>query len=355
MSPVIGFTPSGGPRTQRHPRVGGLPRRRRTDGGRVAHGLSGAERRDGRHGHQPPAGRQRGLSGGRLTVRGTCPGTVVLRKDLQIRGATTSTSGAPTLDGELKGTVVTVRPDVSVILQDLIVRRGKEMVTSIGGGGLKVLGTLTLDDTVVSRNVAAFGAGASVLAAGILVMKDASSSRNNSADHSGGGVQVMGGTLEMRLKSSIRSNTANAYGGGILAWNGAIVRLHSSSGIAANRAANGAGVAIQVGQKTTRLILGGASSIRANTATNHGGGIHNFGGTATLKATSVVRRNAAGGGGGVYMGGPAVLRMRDEAIITNNTVKRLGGGIRNLDGTLDGVTCGVGGNVDQNAPHDCSP
>jgi hypothetical protein len=140
-------------------------------------------------------------SGDRLTVQGTCLGTVHLRKDLEIAGVGAGTSGMPTLDGAGKGAVVTVKPAIAVTLRGL----------SIQGGGRGVLnrGSLALEEvTVLGNGDDPDGAGVYNAAGGILMLKGASSIRHNTASRAGGGV-FNAGLLLVGHESSVSHNVVH--------------------------------------------------------------------------------------------------------------------------------------------------
>ena len=138
--------------------------------------------------------------GDRLTLQGTCLGTVHVRKDLELSGVRTETSGTPTLDGAGRDAVVTVKPGVTVTLRGV----------SIQGGGRGILnrGNLALHDVVVLRNGADLdGAGVYNAAGGTLTLHASSSIRHNTTSGVGGGV-LNAGTLVLSDSSSIVHNVA---------------------------------------------------------------------------------------------------------------------------------------------------
>ena len=103
-------------------------------------------------------------SGQTLIVRGTCHGTTVIGKDLVIQGVRTRRSDRPTLDGDGKDSVLTVRR-VQVLIEDLTVQGGEmprwlaPKGRRFGGGISNRGGTLVLRDVVVRRNRGKDGGG----------------------------------------------------------------------------------------------------------------------------------------------------------------------------------------------------
>jgi hypothetical protein len=141
-------------------------------------------------------------AGDRLTVRGTCLGSIHVGKDLELRGIRTEGSGVPTLDGAGQGAVVRVKPGVTVTLRGV----------SIQGGDRGILnrGRLALHDVIVHGNHADLaGAGAYNAAGGTLTLHGSTSIRRNTASGGGGGV-LNAGTLVLSDSSSITGNVANA-------------------------------------------------------------------------------------------------------------------------------------------------
>jgi hypothetical protein len=231
--------------------------------------------------------------GQRLTVRGTCAGITTIRKSLRITGVQTESSGKPILDAKLNGTVVTVRPGVTVTLRGLTIRNG---ATPDQGGGILNGGTLVLRDVVV---------------------------RASTAD-AGGGVYSVEGTLTLNGSTSIRGNSAGV-GGGVYTYFGTVT-------------------------------MNGSSSVRGNTARFSGGGVLNDGGTFRMQHSSAIRGNTSGeAGGGVFNAG--YLEMTGSSSITHNSAAMDGGiSMHSHPWNAVGVICGPGGNVLDNSPDDgCRP
>jgi peptidoglycan/xylan/chitin deacetylase (PgdA/CDA1 family) len=232
--------------------------------------------------------------GNHLTVRGTCHGRAVLDRDLHVRGTRTESSGPPTLDGDGRGSVLTIRRGPTVTLADVHVIGGSDPE----GGGILNAGDLSLRSVVVRGNRARYGAGIYNRLGAVLRLSDATAIHHNVAARDGGGVWS-DGFLALRGTTTIRGNRATRAGG---VWN-------DSSGT---------------------LNLRGESAIRANTARRFGGGAWTRGQLAMQEGSSI-RANAVSlyTGGGLYIAG----------------------------GTLTGVTCApqADANVHGNAPDDCEP
>jgi hypothetical protein len=236
-------------------------------------------------------------AGQRLTVRGTCAGTTVLRKSLTVTGITTATSGKPILDAKLQGRVVKVRPGVTVTMKRLTIRRG---LTPGRGGGILNDGSMVLRHVIVRGNTAARGGGVANYA-----------------------------RLTIAGSTSIRANGAAGHGGGVYNHYG-----------------------------PTILTMKDSSSIRANTAEERGGGVSNHGTVRMRDSSSIADNQAYFLGGGVYNEG--TIKMRGLSSISGNVVLQgggpRGGGLYHFTGALDGVRCppDPDANVKDNTPDDCA-
>lgn len=142
---------------------------------------------------------RRAVAGDLLTLQGTCLGITHFRRDLEISGLGDETTGAPTLDGVGKGTVVTVKAGVTVTLRDVTIRAGER--------GIENHGDLTLDGVIVEGNGGGeAGAGIHNADGATLLLQGSSVIRRNTASVAGGGV-LNAGTLELRDASTIVRNT----------------------------------------------------------------------------------------------------------------------------------------------------
>ncbi len=148
-----------------------------------------------------------------------------------------------------------------------------------------------------------------------------------------GGVAVRGGGIYNRGSLAlrdvvVRANTASEDGGGIWNHTGAILRLWGASTVRGNTSASGGGGIANNGS----LVLTGSSSIRGNSADEYGGGVHvSYLATMVMKGSSAIKGNQAllsARGGGVDANG--IVTMRDSSVISGNSSTRLGGGV-NLD------------------------
>jgi hypothetical protein len=211
----------------------------------------------------------------RITIAATTPGTIIQRAtDEEFRIFHVAPTGTLVLNG--------------VIVQNGLISSG----FSEGGGGIRNLGTLELNNSEVRGNA--------VRLEGALV--------------SGGGIENSGSGIARLFRSVVHNNTA---GVGI------------DGGTVGQGFGHGGGIfSSGLGQLTLT-----ESTVRGNTATINGGGIQNFGGTLTL-LDSTVDRNRAGFGGGIFndsRSGNAV------ATLTRSTVSR------NVSSFFGGPAGGSGG------------
>ena len=160
-----------------------------------------------------------------------------------------------------------------------------------GGGIASDLASLTLANTIVSRNSA----------------------------NCGGGIST-NGTLTL-TNSIVRRNTAITTGGGVVINNGTLKVTNST--ISENRSFLGGGIWNNFGE----LDLNSSSTVMDNTAF-HGGGIYNEG-TLTLTNTTISGNRATGDGGGIYSWSSGDLILISTTVVYNDA-GTVGGGIQNL-------------------------
>ena len=254
--------------------------------------------------HNLQAAQDAATAGATLWVRGTCTGTTQVSKHLTITGQQAVGFGAPTLDGKLRGAVLTIGSGITVTVNKLTITGGK----SIFGGGIDNSGTLTVNDSRITGNVGHnTGDGGGIFNGGTLTLDSSSVTRNTLS----GGI-FNGGTLTLD-SSRVAGNTTNTYGGGI----------YNDFGTVA---------------------LNDGSSITDNTALGHfGGGVFNYGGTLTLDSSSITGDTAGSDGGGIFNVG--VVTLKDGSTMTGNTAGSDGGGIYNDTGSVTLDKSSITGNT----------
>jgi CSLREA domain-containing protein len=164
----------------------------------------------------------------------------------------------------------------TVSISGVTIRNGFPGFGSVGGG-ISNGGTLTLTNSTVSGNSAAFGGGISN--SGTLTLTNSTVSGNNAGEEGGIGA---------------------AEGGGILNFSGGTVILTNST-VSGNKAlSNSHGGGIYNGGGTLTLTN---STVSGNSAEFDGGGIFNNGGTLTLTNSTVSGNSAEFDGGGILHSG----------------------------------------------------
>ena len=236
-------------------------------------------------------------------MKGTCVGPITVSRDLKIVGKSGRGFGRATIDGDHRGSVLTIQSHTTVTIRGLLVTNG---TAPMGGGIYAQPSSVRLVDTVVKGNSATGLDSAS----------------------GGGGVAIDGGILTL-VDSTIRHNTAAAHGGGIYVGlhGGADLFARGTSSVRGNHAGlDGGGIYIQTHSRAT---FSDSSSIAGNAADQRGGGVTcgDCGGV-TLSGDSSIHDNTAGvGGGGLQSGGTGVpLQMQDRSSIHDNTAP-IGGGV----------------------------
>ena len=279
-----------------------------------------------------------------------------------------------TIDAVVSGSTVDVSGGSRVILRNLNLGYGSSF-----GAGVDVLGSshVTLDNVRVKNNFGASGGGFYVGSGSVVtltngsnvsfntastgggaivygrlsVFQTTSDFANNCATSDGGNLAVSGGTLVMDNADVVAGTAAGATGrgGGIYATGNAVVTLTNSvfvgeSAPCCQTAYEGGGI---YADNSRIFLLGSATSVLRNAATNNGGGAYltngshlqstgaNVGNTA-----SAANDNTAILGAGVY----AISSTIDfSGRIFNNTASSSGGGLYASAGVLTFTNATIGG------------
>lgn len=308
-----------------------------------------------------------------LRVRGVCEAGIAIGHDLRIIGA----GDAPTLTGlDRHRWVLRIAPQATVVLRRLTITRGRarqlpppnDMEFS-PGGGIRNLGTLTLSDSRVLRNVGSAGAG--IRNGGTIAMIRSTVARNrvmgedsygagiaNDAegvitvedsrvlDNRGDGI-TNAGSMTL-LQSVVAGHTGADWGGGIsnrgtMTLVDSVVH-HNHAELVHGTVGGGGGI----NNRGMMTLVG--SAITDNSALSDepwdigGGGIYNDG--ILVLVDTVVKRNRANQGGGIGNGidsrGSLTLR---RSTVTENVATEQGGGISNAWGAVTLRDSAVTGNT----------
>lgn len=200
-----------------------------------------------------------------------------------------------------------------------------------GGAILDSVGSLTLDDVVITANSAGTGGGVSFSSPGRLEVIDSTVSGND-AMGSGGGIYAMGGTAGVAIDgSTITGNTSGSDGGGVYADSKYGAEI-TDSAIKGNEADGGGGVS------NGGFLYVQDTEISGNKAlTDSGGGLDSSGkyAGAQLQGVTISGNSAQSGAGGVAIstGDPKYAdtamgnQVIDSTISGNTTANGAGGGI----------------------------
>lgn len=303
---------------------------------------------------------------------GTYTELVTISRDVTVVG---DGSESTILDGGAQGTAVTVGVGATATLRGLTIRNGQ----AAAGGGIVNDGTLTLDEVIVSDNVAVaewptgggiFNRGALTLTASVVVRNHLSIPADQDAhiaELHGAGIASDGGMVRLDRGSRVEANeiamtgeeTVLGAGGGIHAMDASVV-ITGESAIRNNTidiesrrelaSAGGAGLFVVGGS----LTLDGGSAIEGNAVTARTGGDENAISVGAGFAASVasvhldaalVRNNRAvarsthgstAGGSGGYVYASSLLVSKTE--ITGNTAR--------AEGISNGAAVAAGGGLD---------
>jgi len=251
--------------------------------------------------------------GDKLILKGTCYGTTVINKDLELTGLSNPGYGPAALDGQGGGTVVTV-DGASVTLRGLTITNGTgQAIYSAypqwlwGGGLYNDEGVVALENCRLIGNTANEGAG--IFNDGKMLVTESIIVDNYGDFGAGIGTD---GSLEV-LGSTLESNNAPGDGGGIYAYTG-IVRLEGSQ-IMGNYAGWGDGGGIASGSAELLVI---DSTISGNYAEGFGGGIAAWWEPVEV-ISSTISDNAVNWGraGGIY----AYELTMTNSIVSDNEIE----------------------------------
>ncbi|MBI4671362.1 MAG: CSLREA domain-containing protein [Chloroflexi bacterium] len=233
-----------------------------------------------------------------------------------------------------------------------------------GGGVLVASGAkLTLNNGVVTGNVATF-TGGGILNAGTLTLKRTTVGTGNYSGLAGGGIGNQG-TLKL-IKSFVTSNSANfnaGYGGGL--YNEGPVFINASTFF---HDESNEGGAIRNSGGTITLLN---STLAANTAYVEGGAIYNAGGTLNLFNVTIAENGAPSGAsaGGILNTGGGMVHLKNSLLDLNrvgvvsddcegvlnsqgyNLIFGASGCTLNADATtILGISSGIGGIANNGGP-----
>ncbi len=239
-----------------------------------------------------------------LAIKGVCPSSVLITKDLVLLGISTPENPTPTLLGHATSVIHAIgTEDRSLRLKvtDLTVTGG----TSRQGGGIYV-------------------------SYGRLVLAGASAVTSNSATRRGGGIFSKAGSVRLVDESRVTRNEAYRRGGGILAAGEGRVVVADTAAVRRNVAWRGAGIqsAVNNGQLGCGdLVLRQQSVVSGNRASSRGGGVFHHcyasqasNGVVTITGHTRIAGNTARWlGGGLLVHSGRILLHRHATISHNES------------------------------------
>lgn len=212
--------------------------------------------------------------------------------------------------------------------------------TNVGGGIYNSLGTLTVNNSVISGNSSS-SLGGGIYSTGTLNVTNSIIS-GNSATTGGGGI-FNSGTLTVMF-STFSGNTTPNIGGGI-SNSGTLTVSHSTFN---GNSANISGGGIHHSGTSSSIVRN--STFSGNTTGIFGGGIYSTDQSILTVTNSTFANNAANGtgaaGGGVYkLAGAGTLTLRNTIVANSISGGSCSAGITNGGNNLDsGASCGWGSN-----------
>jgi hypothetical protein len=242
--------------------------------------------------------------------------TLVINKNLTIDAS--ALASQITVSGNDLYRVFYINSGVIVTLDSLIVAHGKSPYGDMGGGIFSA-GTLTVTNSTISENSAAYGGG--IFNEGGAVTLIDSTLSDNDAYMEGAGVYSQGGTVT--VSNSILSNNMASYTGGGIYNAGGTVAVENST------FSDNSGDPLMSSYAGGIYNAGGTLTISDsifsnNSAHDSGGGIFHGSGTLTI-TNSIFSGNNARVGGGIISAATLIV---DNNVFFGNSAER-GGGIYN--------------------------
>lgn len=215
------------------------------------------------------------------------------------------------------------------------------------GGGIFNLNQLQGSELAISSNQAQLGGG--LFNSGIATIDQTTFTQNN-ASIDGGGIRVGFPSTPSRLtltNSTLQGNTA-AFGGGLEASEGSIVTVQNTQFLA-NQASDRGG-AIQNDDFAQMMI--DQSTIDGNSAPNGAGGIFNYG-DLSVTNTTISNNQTSGSGGGVFSDiKPGIPLSSGTTNLSNVTISgnqaNEGGGVQSNQGNTTIASTTIANNTATN-------
>jgi hypothetical protein len=296
-----------------------------------------------------------------VTFAPAVTGTITLSSEIAISGAMTITgpgAGSLTISGGDASRIFNFDASSTATVSGLTLTHGLAgpatlLIPDVVGGAIMSQGTLTVNNCVLSNNVATdptiIARGGAIWSNNLLTLNN-DTFINNSADDYGGAVAGLlsagGGTAaSVTATNCYFSNNGSFTGGAMAAFDSLNLSgdfFNSNGGPLdptthlITRGNNGGNVSAWNGGLGTTPVI--AQTIDKTTMAGglaaNGGGLYYFNAIALSLTNSTVYGNDAFFGGGIYKNNNASGLAINSDTITANNAQATGGGIFNLDGPL---------------------
>ncbi|MBC8447965.1 MAG: right-handed parallel beta-helix repeat-containing protein [Chloroflexi bacterium] len=267
-----------------------------------------------------------------LTIAGAtedanATGDLDILSDLTINGDDTDTT---IIDAQGLDRVLHVHSGQTVSVNNVTMTEGQAPSPDDGGGIENSGGTVTLNNSTIISNTAAW-CGGGIYNKGTVTLNNSTISSNH-ANGGGGGIHNYPGSTVTLNNSTISNNSADWRGGGIWVTLRGDVTITNSTISDNSTGGNGGGIENSDGTLTLNN-----STVSNNSAERNGGGIYNEKGTVTLDHSTVISNSAEGSGGGIHNYTSCRLTLTSSSV-SNNSAEGSGGGIYSYDFCSVGVS-----------------
>jgi hypothetical protein len=192
-------------------------------------------------------------------------------------------------------------------------------------------GELSINNSIITGNQSSSaggtsGRGGAIYNRGNLTIQSSTISFNSAATHGGAFFANNGGSFIQILNSSLINNTCNSSGGAFFSqYNPVTISNSTISGNTSN--GNGGGIY----NRYSGAPLTISSSTISNNSGSRGGGIHHANNTLNIQASSITSNQSTNQGGGIYLqeNGTDAISITNSTISSNNSTGNTGGGIYN--------------------------